>query len=250
MRTFQLLTLALLATAANADTGYLPCTSGSVAQIANTSCTIGNALFTFGPAQTENYLNDDPAQTFSGTIVDPVVGGLVTAIATDSIAFTPEAIDPLHPGFSLGDFRLFGLSPITSHIGLITERLDWTITSIQLLDNSKQIAGLSAGIGFLNLDTACIFIGLGDMQPGEQCGLVYAPYSNSVELAPSTALSGVGVKYGGATEDGGGFIANDLNYHLDEIPEPMSLILLGTVFVAALSLRGRKGIVREARAGD
>lgn len=225
MQRLRICTLAILATAAWADPIYSRCQPGPVATLANTSCTIGNALFTFGSAQTENDINGEP---FTGSIVVPDLGftGPVTisAITPETIGFTPVVDDPWNFGFSLdaGNFSLF--SSLTTSM---LERLDWTV-SIRVLDPSRQIANLTGELGYLNSDAAVVSYGWGD-------GAIFALGRQRTisPVSPTVALSDLPISLGGDASGGGGFISDgDFKYQINEVPEPKALFLLTTTLIA------------------
>lgn len=201
--------------------------------MANTTCTIGNVLFSFGPASTENYINNT---SFTGTILydDPIQGPVsFTAISPDSIPFDVYNGDPMSVGFDLGD-----LSVLASAATILTQSLQWSV-NVRLLDPSLGISALEAGSALLNEDQGQAFFGWGSLPSWISPPPIYfGPYSVTGVFSPLvTEIDNLPISFGGqGMGGGGGFIAGDFYYRIDvATPEPNSLLLFATALGAILA---------------
>jgi hypothetical protein len=121
MKTATRCLLAFCVMSAIALASPLPCEFGTAATIENTSCSVGNVLFTLGSASTFDY------------------SGLLNLSLSD-FTMTPNASNPLSPGFTLSGSVTEASTGIEGGGGL-----QWSV-QLQTLSGQPLIAGVTATV--------------------------------------------------------------------------------------------------------
>jgi hypothetical protein len=215
----------VLAMAGLADADPL-CVTGNVSSIANTSCTIGNLLFSFGG--------------FTNT-------------ANSTIIFSPDTSNPLGPGFTLsGD-----ISVPANPQGLPDSASFGIGVQISSLNGQSTIAGFNTTVnGFMGppgaLGSGSLFAAFGTNQYGVADAQAYAGFNEdcfgpscsatAYYYSPQSVTPDIPAAYG-INDNGRAGTATSASFYVLEVPEidPSRAMTPFVLIVGAMIIiRGRR----------
>jgi hypothetical protein len=196
------------------------CVSGPLDAFLGTSCTIGNALFTFQESFSQgNFNNQNPP------------------LSPTDILFSVDASDPFHPGFTLtGDFASVPINPtrVTAQ-ALVFFYTVSPLSDLQMRGMDGSVGGvIISGTGYADAETFYCLGTFITFDPS-QCAIVHPVVAIDGSSNPqSISFSGpfrLGSHVGEttfATFTFGGTVSFDTVSVHYSIPEPSALLLLGS----------------------
>ena len=219
------------------------CVTGPASSIASTSCSIGDKVFTFGAIAIQD---DAGIGTFSA----------------DTILFTPNAADPLAPGFTLSGAVLQTATPanIAGSTGAL-RILNLGVATLSGLPTingftvSLNDAAVEVGQGALALANADLILAgtsaFASVSTAAGFGFMHRPGDFPTPISDTTAngflLYAVGVQGGlaDAVIRSASFFVTETGEPITATPEPATIVLFGSALVWLSSRRRRRLRERE-----